>query len=221
MDVKIKDLLDLNQTIASELFLRFEYPWEVLPFIKDFILEIGPKLDKDVYQQVNDDIWIAKSAKIAKTVELNGPLIVCEDAEIRQCAYIRGCAIVGAGATVGNSVELKNCILFNCAQVPHYNYIGDSVIGYKSHIGAGGITSNLKSDKSNVFVKSTDGQNIETGLRKFGAILGDNVEVGCNSVLNPGTVIGRGTNVYPTSCVRGFVPANSIFKTPDNIVSKR
>ena len=221
MDVKIKDLLDLNQTIASELFLKFEYPWEVLPFIKDFILEIGPKLDKDVYQQVNDDIWIAKSAKIAKTVELNGPLIVCEDAEIRQCAYIRGYAIVGAGATVGNSVELKNCILFNCAQTPHYNYIGDSVIGYRSHIGAGGITSNLKSDKSNVFVKSADGQKIETGLRKFGAILGDNVEVGCNSVLNPGTVIGRGTNVYPTSCVRGFVPANSIFKTPDNIVSKR
>lgn len=192
-----------------------------MPEIKDFILKIGPTLPQDKYIKVGDDIWIAKSATITKSALLTGPLIICEEAEIRHCAFIRGSAIVGKGATVGNSCELKNAILFNDSQTPHYNYIGDSVIGYKSHIGAGGITSNLKSDKSNVVVKSADGENIETGLRKFGAILGDNVEVGCNSVLNPGTVIGRNTNVYPTSCVRGFVPENSIFKSPDNIVQKK
>lgn len=221
MDAEIKDLLDLDKTIAVDLFKKFTYPWEVFPHIKDFILEIGPKLDMNVYDKLGDNIWVAKNAKIGPHVSLNGPLIVCEEAEIRQCAFVRGSAIVGKGATVGNSCELKNAILFDGSQTPHFNYIGDSVIGYKSHIGAGGITSNLKSDKSNVVVKSNDGQFIETGLRKFGAVLGDNVEVGCNSVLNPGTVIGRNTNVYPVSCVRGYIPANSIYKSADNIVLKK
>lgn len=221
MNVKIKDLLDIEKTIAIELFKKFDYPWEVLPHIKEFILKIGPSLDNNEYEKVGEDIWIAKSATIADNVSISGPLIVCPDAEIRQCAYIRGSAIVGRGATVGNSCELKNAILFDGCQTPHYNYVGDSIIGYKSHIGAGGITSNLKSDKSNVVLKSQDGQSIETGLRKFGAVLGDNVEVGCNSVLNPGTVIGRNSTVYPTSCVRGFIQENSIYKSADNIVIKR
>lgn len=221
MDVKNEDLFDLEHSIAADLFKKNTYPWEVLLYIKDYILEIGPQLDKNIYKQIGDDIWIAKSATIAVSAMLNGPLIICEDAEIRHCAFIRGNAIVGKGATVGNSVELKNCILFDEAQTPHFNYIGDSVIGYKSHIGAGGITSNLKSDKTNVVVKSADGEKLETGLRKFGAMLGDNVEVGCNSVLNPGTVIGMNTNVYPVSCVRGFIPANSIYKSANNIVEKR
>lgn len=221
MDVRISDLLDLDQTIAKELFEIHYYPWEVLPEIKDFIIKIGPSLPRDKYDKIGDDVWVAKSAKVAPSASLAGPLIIGEDAEIRQCAFIRGSAIVGDGATVGNSCELKNAILFNESQTPHFNYIGDSVIGYRSHIGAGGITSNLKSDKSNVVVKFKNGEEIETGLRKFGAILGDNVEVGCNSVLNPGTVIGRNSMVYPTSCVRGFVPADSIFKTPEAIVKKR
>lgn len=220
MKVLIKNLLDTNYTIAKELFDRYKYPWEVLSDIKKFILDLGQNLDLDKFDKVGEDMWIAKSAKIAPTAFLSGPLIVDEDAEIRHCAYIRGCAIVGAGATVGNSCELKNAILFNGAQTPHFNYIGDSVIGYKSHIGAGGITSNLKSDKSNVVLKSKDGNQIETGLRKFGAILGDNVEVGCNSVLNPGTVIGKNSVIYPTSCVRGFIPENSIYKSDNNIVQK-
>lgn len=221
MKLEISDLLDLGQTIASKLFADYKYPWEVLSSIKDFILELGPQLDKNVYDQTEEDIWIAKNAKVAESASLTGPLIICENAEIRQCAFIRGSAIVGAGATVGNSCELKNAILFNDSQTPHFNYIGDSIIGYKSHIGAGGITSNLKSDKSNVVVKTASGENIETGLRKFGAILGDNVEVGCNSVLNPGTVIGRNSMIYPTSCVRGFIPENSIYKSADNIVTKK
>lgn len=177
-------------------------------------------MSSDIYEHVSDDVWIAKSAKLAKSASITGPLIICEDAEIRHCAFIRGNAIVGKGAVVGNSVELKNCILFDCAQAPHFNYVGDSVLGYKSHIGAGGITSNLKSDKSNIVVKSKDGEHIETGLRKFGAILGDNVEVGCNSVLNPGSVLGRSSMVYPTTGLRGFIPENSIVKTPDCIITK-
>lgn len=221
MEVKIKDLLNLDKTIAKDLFERFDYPWEVLPHIKDYIIEIGSNLDLSIYDKIGEDIWIAKSAKIADSVSLSGPLIVCPDAELRQCAFVRGSAIVGAGATVGNSCELKNAILFDLSQTPHYNYIGDSVIGYKSHIGAGGITSNLKSDKTNIVLKFRDGHSIETGLRKFGAILGDNVEVGCNSVLNPGTVIGRNSTIYPTSCVRGYIPAKSIFKSADNIVLKK
>lgn len=221
MKIKISDLLNIEQTIAKELFEQYEYPWEVLPEIKDFILKLGPTLSEDKYIKVGDDIWIAKSAIVTKSALLTGPLIIDEDAEIRHCAFIRGSAIVGAGATVGNSCELKNAVLFNCSQTPHYNYVGDSIIGYKSHIGAGGITSNLKSDKTNIVVKTSDGKKIETGLRKFGAILGDFVEVGCNSVLNPGSVIGKNSTVYPTSCVRGFIPENSIFKSAGNIVEKR
>ena len=189
--------------------------------IEEFILELGPTLPGDLYDHPADDVWIAKDANVFDSVYINGPLIICPGAEVRQCAFIRGKAIVGNGATVGNSCELKNCILFNNSQIPHFNYCGDSIIGYKSHIGAGGITSNLKSDKSLVVVKSADGEQIETGIKKFGAILGDNVEVGCNSVLNPGTVIGRNSTIYPTSCVRGFIPENSILKTPDNVITKR
>lgn len=220
MDCKITDLMNLDKTIAKPLMEKYTYPWEVLPHIKDFILELGATLEG--YDQLGENIWVHPTAKIAESALLTGPLIVCENAEIRHCAFIRGNAIVGAGATVGNSVELKNCILFNESQVPHFNYCGDSVLGYKSHIGAGGITSNLKSDKTNVVVKDfASGEKLETGLRKFGAMLGDNVEVGCNSVLNPGTVIGANSMVYPTSCVRGFLPANSIFKDKDNVVQKR
>lgn len=220
MDCRVKDLLDLNKTISSSLFDDVEYPWEVLPNIKEFILKLGPTLNEQEYDHPQDDVWIAKSASVFSSAYISGPLIICEDAEIRHGAFIRGCAVVGKGAVVGNSVELKNCILFDGAQAPHFNYVGDSILGYKSHIGAGGITSNLKSDKTNITVKSKDGKKIETGLRKFGAILGDNVEVGCNSVLNPGTIIGRNSMVYPTTGVRGFVPECSIVKKSDLIIKK-
>ena len=216
----IKDLYDLNETIAAKLFEGVTYPWELLPEIKDFILLLGETLDKETFEKRGDDIWIAKSAKVAPTACLNGPLIVDEDAESRHCAFIRGSAIVGKGAVVGNSTELKNVILFNKVQVPHYNYVGDSILGYKAHMGAGSITSNVKSDKSLVVIKGED-INIETGLKKVGAMLGDCVEVGCNSVLNPGTVVGRNSNIYPTSCVRGVIPANSIFKKNGDIVEKQ
>lgn len=187
--------------------------------IGDFIKKLGPTLDPAEYEQKGEDIWIAKSAKIWPTVSIDGPCIIGRDAEVRQCAFIRGKAIVGEGAVVGNSTELKNVILFNKVQVPHYNYVGDSILGYKAHIGAGGITSNVKQDKKNVTV-CYNGTKVETGLRKFGAMLGDNVEVGCNSVLNPGTVVGRHSNIYPLSSVRGFVPADSIYKTGGVIVKK-
>ena len=215
----IADLFDLEQTIAEQLFAGKTYPWEVLPEISAFIVKLGESLPEDVYEKRGENIWIAKSAKVAPTASLNGPLIIDEDAEIRHCAFVRGSAIVGKGAVVGNSTELKNVVLFNKVQVPHYNYVGDSVLGYKSHMGAGSITSNVKSDKTLVVVKAEDEQ-VETGLKKMGAMLGDNVEVGCNSVLNPGTVIGRHTNVYPTSCVRGVVPENCIFKAQGNVVVK-
>ena len=207
--ITVEDLYDLEETIAAELFRDVTYPWEVLPKIHDFILELGSRLPEDRYEKRGEDIWIARNAKVAPTACLNGPLIVDEEAEIRHCAFVRGNAVVGKHAVVGNSTELKNVVLFNNVQVPHYNYVGDSVLGFKAHMGAGSITSNVKSDKTLVVVK---GENIriETGLKKFGAMLGDNVEVGCNSVLNPGTVIGRKSNVYPTSSVRGVVPANSI-----------
>ena len=220
MDVlKISNLFDLNNTIAKELLERLEYPWEVFNTLEDFIMEIGPKLPKDKFEQKGDNIWIAKSAKVEPTASLNGPLIIDEDAEVRHCAFVRGNAIVGKGAVVGNSTELKNVILFNKVQVPHYNYVGDSILGFKSHMGAGSITSNLKSDKSLVTV-NVDGEKVETGMKKFGAILGDCVEVGCNSVMNPGTVIGKNTNVYPLSMVRGYVPEGSIYKNKNEIVSK-
>lgn len=216
---KISNMYTLSETIAAGLFEGAEYPWEVLPKIHDFIWELGKSLPADKFEKRGEDIWIAKSATVAPTACLNGPLIVDEDAEIRHCAFVRGNAIVGKGAVVGNSTELKNVVLFNKVQVPHYNYVGDSVLGFKSHMGAGSITSNVKSDKTLVVVKSVD-EKIETGLKKMGAMLADHVEVGCNSVLNPGTVIGRNSNIYPTSCVRGCIPANSIYKNEKEIVEK-
>ena len=216
---KIKNLYDLNETIAKELLEGLTYPWEALPKIGAFIVELGEKLDPSKYEKRGENIWVAKSATVAPTAFLNGPLIIDEEAEIRHCAFIRGNAIVGKGSVVGNSTELKNVVIFNSVQVPHYNYVGDSILGYKSHMGAGSITSNVKSDKTLVVVKEKKEQ-IETGLKKFGAMLGDHVEVGCNSVLNPGTVIGRNTNVYPLSMVRGVVPANSIYKNKNEIVEK-
>lgn len=216
---KISNMYTLSETIAAGLFEGAEYPWEVLPKIHDFILELGKSLPADKFEKRGEDIWIAKSATVAPTACLNGPLIVDEDAKIRHCAFVRGNAIVGKGAVVGNSTELKNVVLFNKVQVPHYNYVGDSVLGFKSHMGAGSITSNVKSDKTLVTVKSVD-EKIETGLKKMGAMLADHVEVGCNSVLNPGTVIGRNSNIYPTSCVRGCIPANSIYKNEKEIVEK-
>ena len=219
-EMKIKNLYNLNETIAADLFEGLTYPWEALPKISAFIKELGVKLPKDEYDEVSENVWIAKSAKVAPTANVNGPAIIGRDAEVRHCAFIRGNAIVGEGAVVGNSTELKNVVLFNKVQVPHYNYVGDSVLGYKSHMGAGSITSNVKSDKTLVVVKSSE-ENIETGLKKFGAMLGDEVEVGCNSVLNPGTVIGRHTNIYPTSMVRGFIPANSIYKKQGEVAGKR
>jgi NDP-sugar pyrophosphorylase family protein len=215
----INELYDLNETIAAKLFEGATYPWELLSKISSFIVELGNSLSADKFEKRGENIWVAKSAKVAPTACLNGPCIIDEEAEVRHCAFIRGNAIVGKGAVVGNSTELKNVILFNKVQVPHYNYVGDSILGYKSHMGAGSITSNVKSDKTLVTVKSTYG-NIETGLKKMGAMLGDNVEVGCNSVLNPGTVIGRNSNVYPTSMVRGFVEANSIYKKQGEIAIK-
>ena len=216
---KISNMYTLSETIAAGLFEGAEYPWEVLPKIHDFILELGKSLPADKFEKRGEDIWIAKSATVAPTACLNGPLIVDEEAEIRHCAFVRGNAIVGKGAVVGNSTELKNVVLFNKVQVPHYNYVGDSVLGFKSHMGAGSITSNVKSDKTLVVVKSAD-EKIETGLKKMGAMLADHVEVGCNSVLNPGAVIGRNSNIYPTSCVRGCIPANSIYKNEEEIVEK-
>ena len=216
---RIEDLYDLKETIAVDIFDGLKFPWEVLPKIKDFIIKLGETLPEDRYERKGEDIWIAKSAKVFPSAYIAGPCIIDEDAEVRHCAFIRGSAIVGKGCVVGNSTELKNVILFNKVQVPHYNYVGDSILGFKAHMGAGSITSNVKSDKTLVVVKS-DGENIETGLKKFGAMLGDNVEVGCNSVLNPGTVVGRSTNIYPTSCVRGYIPANSIYKDSSNIINK-
>lgn len=217
---EIHQLYNLEETIAADIFKNVTYPWEVLPKIKDFIVELGNTLDASVYEKRGENIWVAKSAKVADTAFLNGPLIIDEGAEVRHCAFIRGNAIVGKGAVVGNSTELKNVILFNKVQVPHYNYVGDSILGFKAHMGAGSITSNVKSDKTLVVVKNQE-ERVETGLKKFGAMLGDHVEVGCNSVLNPGTVIGRESNIYPTSMVRGCVPAHSIFKKTGEIVAKR
>lgn len=219
--ITVADLYDLKETIAAELFENVTYPWEVLPKIHDFILELGSRLPEDKYEKRGEDIWIAKNAKVAPTACLNGPLIVDEEAEIRHCAFVRGNAIVGRGAVVGNSTELKNVVLFNKVQVPHYNYVGDSVLGFKAHMGAGSITSNVKSDKTPVVVKKGENIHIETGLKKMGAMLGDHVEVGCNSVLNPGTIIGRESNVYPCSSVRGVVPARSIYKKKTEILEKR
>lgn len=219
---KIMNLYTLEETIAGEYLAQFTYPWEALKGISDFIRKIGPTLDSEKYEQRGEDIWVAKSATVFPSAYLHGPLIIDEEAEIRHCAFIRGSAIVGKGSVVGNSTELKNVIIFNSVQVPHYNYVGDSILGYKSHMGAGSITSNVKSDKELVVVKDVydTKEEIPTGLKKFGAMLGDYVEVGCNSVLNPGTVVGPHSNIYPTSCVRGVIPANSIYKDKEHVVRK-
>lgn len=209
----------LEHSLAHPYFVRLTYPWEILSAISDIIREIGKELSEAEYHRVGEDVWIARSARIAPTASITGPCIIGPDAEVRHCAFIRGAALVGAGAVVGNSTELKNCILFDGVQVPHYNYVGDSVLGYKSHLGAGAITSNVKSDKTKVTVCAGEDR-LETGHRKFGAMLGDFVEVGCGCVLNPGTVIGSNTNIYPLSSVRGYVPENCIFKSQDRIVKK-
>ncbi len=218
-ECRIENLYNLEQTIAKDIFEGVTYPWEVLPKIEEFIISLGKTLDKNEYEEKGENIWIAKSAKVAPTAYIAGPAIIGKNAEIRHCAFIRGKAIVGEGAVVGNSTELKNVILFNKVQVPHYNYVGDSILGYKSHMGAGSITSNVKSDKKLVIVKNGKEQ-IETGLKNFGAMLGDEVEVGCGSVLNPGTVVGKHTNIYPLSSIRGVVPEHSIYKNQNEIVEK-
>jgi NDP-sugar pyrophosphorylase family protein len=217
--IRIETLLDLSQTIASDLFRDLTYPWEALPKLKDFILRLGATLPEIEYEQRSENIWISRTAVVAPTASLAGPLIICAGAEIRHCAFIRGSAIIGQDAVVGNSTEVKNSLLFNKVQVPHYNYVGDSILGFKAHMGAGSITSNVKSDKTLVYVPF-GGEHIETGLRKFGAVLGDFVEVGCNSVLNPGAVVGRNSSIYPLSSVRGVVPENSIYKARSEIVHR-
>ena len=216
---KIMNMYDLTKTIAADYMKTAEYPWELLAGISDYIKQLGATLDPEIYDQVAENVWVAKSATIAPTAYLGAPLIIDEEAEIRHCAFIRGSAIVGKGAVVGNSTELKNVILFDKVQVPHYNYVGDSILGFKAHMGAGSITSNVKSDKTLVIVK--DGNDcIETGRKKFGAMLGDEVEVGCGSILNPGSVVGPHTNIYPLSSVRGVVPADSIYKKQGEVVEK-
>lgn len=219
-DIKISNLFNLDETIAKELLGKYEYPWEVLPHIEEFILELGKSLDKNEYEKIGDNVWIHKTAKVYKSAYIGENCIICEGAEVRHCAFIRKNAIIGKNTVVGNSTELKNVILFNNVQVPHYNYVGDSILGYKSHMGAGSITSNVKSDKKLVVIKNGI-EKIETGMKKVGAMLGDNVEIGCGSVLNPGTVIGRNSNVYPLSSVRGVVSKNSIYKNQNEIVEKK
>ena len=218
--ITIQELYTLDETIAAEIFEGAVYPWEVLSKIHDFILKLGETLPEEEYDQVGEDVWIAKSAHVFESAYIHGPAIIGKDAEVRHGAFIRGNAIVGEGAVVGNSTELKNVILFNKVQVPHYNYVGDSILGYKAHMGAGSITSNVKSDKKLVVVKTAEG-NLETGLKKFGAMLGDEVEVGCGTVLNPGSVVGKRTNIYPLSSVRGFVPQESIYKRQGEVVEKQ
>lgn len=218
-EITVKELYTLDETIAKDLFEGVTYPWEVLPKISAFILKLGATLSADEYEKVGDDVWIARSANVFPSAYIHGPAIIGKNAEVRHCAFIRGNAIVGEGAVVGNSTELKNVVLFNKVQVPHYNYVGNSILGYKAHMGAGSITSNVKSDKKLVVVKTPEG-NIETGIKKFGAMLGDEVEVGCGSVLNPGTVVGAHSNIYPLSSVRGVVPAGSIYKKQGEVVEK-
>ncbi len=213
------EIFDISKTLAAPLLEKTQYPWEALSGIKDFILSLGPTLDKTVYEEVKPQVWIAKSAVVFDSAYIASPCIIGENTEVRHSAFIRGSVIIGNGCVVGNSTEIKNSIVFDSVQIPHYNYVGDSILGYRSHLGAGAITSNVKSDKTLVAVRTAEG-NIETGLKKFGAMVGDYVEVGCNSVLCPGTVIGRNSNIYPLSRVRGFVPESSIFKASDNIVKK-
>ena len=217
--IKTLELYDLSHSLAGEYLTQFEYPWQALAGIKNLIVTLGSRLGEE-YTEVSPEVWVHSTAKVAPTAYIGAPCIIGANTEVRHCAYIRGNALVGENCVVGNSVELKNVILFDNVQVPHYNYVGDSILGYRSHMGAGSVTSNVKSDKTLVVIKSADGQ-IPTGIKKVGAMLGDFVEVGCNSVLNPGTVIGRNSNVYPTSCVRGVIPANSIWKNNGTVVNKK
>ncbi|HAL74684.1 MAG TPA: UDP-N-acetylglucosamine pyrophosphorylase [Clostridiales bacterium] len=217
--IKSWELFDLSQTLAADLLNQIEWPWDALHAIKQLIFELGTKLPAAEYEQISENIWVARDCEIAPTACLNGPLIIGHETEVRHCAYIRGSALIGAGAVVGNSTEIKNSILFNKVQVPHYNYVGDSILGFKAHMGAGSITSNVKGDHSLVSLRLGD-EILPTGLKKFGALLGDFVEIGCNSVLNPGTIIGRNSQIYPLTMIRGFVPANSIYKQNGEIVKK-
>ena len=218
--VTIRNLYDLDKTIAKEIFEDKEYPWEVLPEIKEFIIRLGNTLSEDKFDKIGEDVWIAKSAKVFSSAYIGGPCIIDEEAEVRHCAFIRGCAIVGKKAVVGNSTELKNVILFDNVQVPHYNYVGDSILGYKAHMGAGSITSNVKSDKTLVKIKD-ESEALETNLKKVGAMLGDNVEIGCNTVLCPGVIVGKNSIVYPSNMVRGVISENSIYKVKDNITERK
>lgn len=219
LQLNYKNFLDVSHTIAEKIFEKINHPWEALPLIKDFIKNVGPNLPKEEYDKISENVWVSKKATVFSSVHIEGPTIIQENAQIRHCAFIRGSAIVGKNCVVGNSTELKNVILFDNVQVPHFNYVGDSILGYKSHMGAGAITSNVKSDKSLVSVKF-QGEKIETNLKKFGAILGDGVEIGCNAVLNPGTIIGRNSTVYPTSMVRGVLEESSILKNNGKIIKK-
>lgn len=224
-EAKIVNLYDLNETIAKDLISKYEYPWEVLPHISDYILEIGPNLPEDEYKEIAENVWVHKTATIDKSATIKGPTIIGSDTEVRPGAYIRGKVIIGNECVIGNSCEFKNCILFNVVKVPHYSYVGDSIIGFHSHMGAGAIASNLKADNQAVVIKKYDNEgnvveSLETGMRKIGAMLGDSVEIGCQCVLNPGTVVGRYSNVYPLSMVRGVVPEKHIYKAKDNIVPK-
>ncbi len=216
----MRKFFDVEKTVAKPLLLKYELLWEALPHIKEFILLLGPSLDKAIFDEIKPNVWVAKSAVISPSADICGPCIIGENTEVRHSAFIRGSVIIGKNCVVGNSTEMKNSIIFDSVQIPHYNYVGDSILGYRSHLGAGVVTSNVKSDKSLVSV-NVNGEKIETGLKKFGALLGDEVEIGCNSVLCPGTVIGKNSTVYPLSLVRGFVPENSIFKSAENIVTKR
>ncbi|MBQ7794008.1 MAG: UDP-N-acetylglucosamine pyrophosphorylase [Clostridia bacterium] len=218
--MKTNELFSLEHTLAAELLAKCEYPWEALGSIKEYIISLGKTLDSSIYEEISENVWVAKSATVAPTAFIGAPCIIGENTEVRHCAFIRGSALIGNGCVVGNSTEVKNAIIFDNVQIPHYNYVGDSILGYKSHLGAGAVTSNVKSDKTLVSIKTADGK-IETGLKKFGAMVGDYTEVGCNSVLCPGTVTGRNCTVYPLSRVRGFIPENSIFKSQENIVTKR
>ena len=221
-ECKIQNLFSLENTIAAPLLKKYTYPWEVLPDISDFIIELGNTLSEKEYDMPEENVWSSKTANVAKKAYIKGPAIICENAEIRHCAFIRGNAIIGKNTVVGNSTELKNVILFDNVQVPHYNYVGDSILGYKAHMGAGSLTSNVKSNKKNVVIKNNvTGEAIETNRKKVGAMLGDFVEIGCGSVLNPGSVIGKNTNIYPLSSVRGVVPENSIFKDSNNVIIKK
>lgn len=219
-NIKITELFDLSHTAASDYLNQFTYPWEALKGISELIISIGKNLSPDEYDNPSENVWIHKTAKVFPSAYIGSPCIIGENTEVRHCAFIRGSALIGKNCVIGNSAELKNVIIFDNVQTPHYNYVGDSILGYKSHMGAGSITSNVKSDKTNVVIKS-DGEEIITGIKKIGAMLGDFVEVGCNSVLNPGTIVGRNSNIYPTSCVRGVIPENSIYKTGGIIAPKK